>query len=71
MGETEKESIVIEELPSAVLEFYSPTEFENSFPKLCVQSKRKMSSPKCDSQAKKSMSNLNEPYIEKAVNAPK
>ena len=58
IGETENESTVVEESPPADLDFYSPTEFKESFPKLCTQDKRKISSPRRDSQAKKNTSNL-------------
>ena len=77
MGATEHESTVVEESPPSESDFYSPTDFEESFPKLNTsQVKRKISSPKCDSQAKKATSNFfkmnsNKPGIDKAFTAPK
>ena len=76
MGITEPETAVVEESPPSD-DFYSPTEFEKSFPKLnSSQVKRKISSPKCTSQAKKTTSNLfimnsNQPDIDRAISAPK
>ena len=77
MGVTEPESAVVEESPPSESDFYSPTDFEESFPKLNTsQVKRKISSPKCASQAQKNTSNFfktstNKLGIDKASTAPK